>query len=610
MKTNSKRVIFILFVLLLSVITEINSQNLKSLKFDSFYADCENKYVIMPSKNDSTKYLIGFIYLDQMAGFTLNAEMNVFTNEKGQFKSVDNSPTTTTLKLRLGKNTRPLALLPEELKAKLKLKDEPDWLGIYKIADPVMHDITCASHLNGQGYFERAALLLEKQRIHHPHAENLEFELGYSYNALRQYDKAINLLEGAIRVSENNAFLYKELGFAYQQKGLYENAVSGLEKGISVATVSQKTIKAEMAFNIAFTYKLFLNNEQEFQNWGAKAYSWSSETSATAKALKKIGLQIIEAADTAYLDVNNNIVFNDKVLEELVRNKLSIKAPIPINISNVENLTSLNISGDFNDKSSPKIKNIDALKYFKNLHMFVARFHLINDLNPLRNLVKMKILLLQNNDISNIEPLSKLTNLENLELYRNNVSDLSPLKNHTGLKNLNLFQNNVFDINALEHLTELKSLNLGNNHVSDLTPLLKLSKLEYLWLSYNPVKNVEAITLLGNTLKTLQLAKCNLKDISFLKNFTKLETLLIFDNPIEDLSPIKQLNSLQNLSVSNCLIKDISVIVALTKNNAFQNQKQKFQYQLDLSGNPIDYNDSKIKEDKEYLMQMIPKSKF
>lgn len=610
MKSNLKPFFFILCVLLLLVMTKVNAQNLKSLKYDNFYAECENKYVIMPSLNDSTKFLIGFVYLDGMAGFTLNAEMNVFTDEKGLFKSVDNSPNITQLKLRLGKNTRPLALLPEELRAKLKLKEEPDWLGIYKIADSVVHDITSASHLNGQGYCERAALLLEKQRMHHPHAQNLEFELGYSYNALGQYAKAIDLIEGAIRASKNNAFLYKELGFAYQKKGMYKNAVSVLEKGISVATDNQKTIKSEMAFNIAVTYKQFLNNEQEFQNWGAKAYSWSSETSATSKALKVFGLKTIESADTAYLDKNNNIVFNDIVLEELVRNELSIKVPSPINIANVENLTALNISGNFKDKNSPKIKNIDALKYFKNLYMLNARFHLIKDLNPLRNLVEMKFLLLQNNEISNIEPLSKLTNLENLELYRNNVSDLSPLKNLTRLKDLNLFQNNVFDINALANLTELKSLNLGNNQISDLKPLLMLSKLELLWLNYNPVKNVETIAVLGNTLKSLQLAKCDLKDISFLKNFTKLEILLIFDNPIEDLSPLKQLCNLQTLSVRNCIIKDLSVLVALTKNNAFQNQKQRFQYQLDLSGNPIDYNDSKILEDKDFLMRMIPKLKF
>jgi len=610
MKSNSKPAIFMLCIFLLSVVAKVNSQSFKSLKFESFYADCENKYVVVPSNNDSTKYLIGFIYLDGMAGFTLNAEKNVFTDEKGLFKSVDNSLNINIMKLRLGKNTRPLALLPEELRAKLKLKEEPEWLGIYKITDPVKHDITCASHLNGQGYCERAALLLEKQRIQNPHAENLEFELGFSYNALRQYDKAIDLLEDAIRANKNNAFLYKELGFAYQKKGNYKNAVSVLKKGISVSTDNQKMIKAEMAFNIAFAYKQFLNNEQKFQHWGAKAYSWSSETSATSKTLKEYGLKVIVKADTARLDADNNIVFNDKVLEELVRKDLYITNQRPINISDVENLPALNISGNFKDKESPKIKDIDALKYFKNLYQLTARFHQIKDLNPLRNLVKMKILLLQNNEITNIEPLSKLTNLENLELYRNTVSDLSPLKQHAALKYLNLWSNNVFEINALANLIELKSLNLGDNQIEDLTPLLKLSKLEMLWLYNNPVKRVETISVLGNSLKSLSLAKCNLKDISFLNNFTKLHTLLIFENPIEDLSPLKQMCNLQTLSVNNCLIKDLSVIVELTKNNAFQNQKQQFQIQLDLSGNPIDYNDKKTVEDKFYIMQKVPKSKL
>ncbi|MFZ4456856.1 MAG: leucine-rich repeat domain-containing protein [Bacteroidales bacterium] len=610
MKANFKTSIAIPILFLLLTIDSLFSQNIKLLKHDNFYADCENRYVVLPNNSDPNKFFVGFVYLDQVAGYTFNAEMNISTDEKGEIKTFEKANPMAILKLRLGRNTTPLALFPNELLGKMNLKEEPEWLAIYKTPDPVKHDIIAATHLNGQGYYERAVLLLEKQKVANPHAQNLEFELGYSYNSIDQYDKSIDLLENAIKISNKNPLLYKELGFAFQKKGEYKEAISILKKGISVAEENHKSTKAEMAYNIAVAYKNNLNNEKEFQYWGAKSYKWISETSELAKSLRKYGLKIEVKADTARLDGENNIVFNDKVLEDLVRKKLSINRDKQINITDVLKVSVLDVSGDIKDENFPKIKDIDALKYFQNLHKLTARSHSIKDLNPIRNLKEMKVLELSNNQISSLEPLSKLVNLEVLDLRFNKISDLIPLKNLTKLKDIDMFNNDIYSLDGIENLVELKSVSFGSNHISDVKLLSSLPKLQTLWMFNNPVRNFKVISGLGKTLKTLSIAQCELSDISFLKNFMELETLIIFDNLIDDLSPIVQMTKLQNLLANNCRIKDLSVVVTLVKNNAFQTQRQKYKYQLDVSGNMVDYNDIQTTQDRIFLLQRIPKSNF
>jgi internalin A len=618
-----KKLIFSHFLMLSLTVfsqdTTLGSKNMQNatntisnfaINFDKKYYECENKWIVMSHLKDSCNYLVGFVYMDATAGYTFNLEGELQMDPQGNIISLKKQDNTKRIMFRLGKNCKPMALLPQQEITKLALNAEPEWLEIYRETDVTKHDIISAKHLNAQGYYERAILLLEKHQQLKPLPENLAFELGFAYNAVLQFDKAILVLESGLKTNSKDVLLYKELGFAFICKGEFNKAMSIFKKGVSVATDNQLSIKAEIAFNMAMTYKQKLKNEKEFQYWAIKASNWSNPSSTIHKILAESGVVFKTPADTAFLDKANNIAFNDKVLETRIKKELGFDLEKPVNVKDVENITSLVISGSFKEPDQPKIKNIDALKYFINLERLEARFNAIKYLKPLSNLRKLKSLLLQNNEIYTISPLSELTQLEVLELYMNNVTVLSPVQNMNKLRELNIFRNNVRNIEPLKNLVELRNLNMGNNFVTDIKPLQNLINLQTLWLYNNPVSNMELIASLNGSIRTLSLANCELKDISFLKEFRNLQTLLIFDNPIKDLTPIRQLYNLQTLNVNNCRLTDLEVIVHLTKNNAFQNQKEKFKYQLELSGNPIDYENKKNKEDWLYLKQTIPKSDF
>jgi hypothetical protein len=110
----------------------------------------------------------------------------------------------------------------------------------------------------------------------------------------------------------------------------------------------------------------------------------------------------------------------------------------------------------------------------------------------------------------------------------------------------------VRDISMLRSLPDLQHVVLTDNKVEDLTPLQDLQ------------------------LKSLYLARNNVTDLSPLSQMNSLEQLFVDDNGITDISPISQLTSLQSLFAKQNTIVDIHPLSEL----------RKLQF-LDLSDNQI-----------------------
>ncbi len=77
--------IFISSFLVLSI--SMFSQTVTDLKFDSNIIDSENSYVVLPKKEKDTKYGYGFIYFDEMAGYTFRS-LGDLVIENGKLKVV------------------------------------------------------------------------------------------------------------------------------------------------------------------------------------------------------------------------------------------------------------------------------------------------------------------------------------------------------------------------------------------------------------------------------------------------------------------------------------------------------------------------------------------
>jgi hypothetical protein len=130
------------------------------------------------------------------------------------------------------------------------------------------------------------------------------------------------------------------------------------------------------------------------------------------------------------------------------------------------------------------VKDISALDSLVNLEILELQNHKIADLNPLKNLKKLKKLYLPDNLVlTDLSPLSNLRNLEKLDLRNNKISDVSALSGLTNLRDLSIQSNPVTTIQSLAGLINLEDLNLGSTDIDDISVLLNFKKLKKLSLA-------------------------------------------------------------------------------------------------------------------------------
>lgn len=103
--------------------------------------------------------------------------------------------------------------------------------------------------------------------------------------------------------------------------------------------------------------------------------------------------------------------------------------------------------------------DFEPLKYCTDLEALDIGHHSIRDLSFLKDLKKMKILIIAINRYSDITPLTELKNITYLELFLNDIQDLSPLEGLVNIEHLNLCHNkNLGEIDPILHYTNLKRL--------------------------------------------------------------------------------------------------------------------------------------------------------
>ncbi|RMG19523.1 MAG: hypothetical protein D6730_21370 [Bacteroidetes bacterium] len=124
----------------------------------------------------------------------------------------------------------------------------------------------------------------------------------------------------------------------------------------------------------------------------------------------------------------------------------------------------------------------------------------IGDLSPIKDLFRLKKIVLANTRTSSLAPLAGIKSLEEIDCSNNPLPDLSPLAG----------------------LPKLTKLNCENTPVEDLSPLSGLQKLEYLQCGGTQIKDLKAL----ETLSTLKYLNCSNTDIKSLKPLRELPNLL------------------------------------------------------------------------------------
>lgn len=254
----------LIIIFLLTPILSVAQELSRELRFNTNFYDAVDKWVVFPKKDIDTTYALGFIYLDNQAGFTLDYTAQLqFKGEN--MRLIPRDSTVGSMKYRLGANTSLVYIPSPGQIASLSLPDQPEWLYIYKQDSETVSYLTREGyHYNHVGACKLALKPLLKAYKMDPHHDGLEFELAYAYNHLGQYEDAIDILDKAIANDPDNFYFYRELGFSYARLDKAEKAEAIYRKGIDLS--DDQFEKSEMAVNMAQVF-FKRRDKEKFDEW-------------------------------------------------------------------------------------------------------------------------------------------------------------------------------------------------------------------------------------------------------------------------------------------------------------------------------------------------------
>ena len=278
---------------------------------------------------------------------------------------------------------------------------------------------------------------------------------------------------------------------------------------------------------------------------------------------------------------NNPVVFKEALIEKAVRKELNLSETDTITASMLEDVRKLRIVGkeilededtfwgeghhvDGKDSSFGSVRgnitDLSDLAQMVNLEELALCNQKIEDISGLKEL-PLKKLYLSKNMITDFSVLLNLIDLDTLCIMENPAENLSVIGECTGILRLNIQGMNLTDIDFLKNLS-LDYLDMSNMEVENniFEPLAEMKKLDTLCMC--DVNEAAAETLSQmSTLKALFMwgDSTILENLKPLKGMTQLETLA-FTTQISSLEGIEQFPSLNFLSVSFSLVKDLSPV--------------------------------------------------
>lgn len=249
------------YFLMIILFWATNSSAQTGLNFNKRYVESEDKWVVFKVNEDSS-YTYGFIYIDPDAGLTFNYE--------GHFKIVSGKYIPekifeTNVKVRLIPNKALVAFIPENRFLELQITAVPEWLKHYKTdTNSVQRLYNWGYRYNGWNECEKALTYLEKAAAVEPGFEGLAAELAFSYNCLKQYDKAEQVLQVAIKTNTEDAYLNKEYIYTLAKNNKIDSAIKLFNA--SVKQLKDKNYNAENCYNILQYYYL-QKDKDNFNLW-------------------------------------------------------------------------------------------------------------------------------------------------------------------------------------------------------------------------------------------------------------------------------------------------------------------------------------------------------
>lgn len=226
------------------------------------FVQSKDKWVAFKPDKDSA-YAYGFIYIDPQAGLTLNYEGTFKVSPSGEFlpKKLDSA----NMKIRLEPNNILIAFIPDNKFDELKIEPIPQWLKYYKTDTNSVERLYRWGYMyNGWGECAKALTYLEKAEKINPKFKGLAVELSFSYNCLKQYDKAELILEEEIKTNSADAYVNKEYIYTLAKNNKVDKAENQFQA--SLKTLKDKQYNAENCYNI-LQYYYTQKDKINFNKW-------------------------------------------------------------------------------------------------------------------------------------------------------------------------------------------------------------------------------------------------------------------------------------------------------------------------------------------------------
>ncbi len=265
--------------------TKINAQT--PLHFDKRYVESEDRWVAFKPDKDSI-YHFGFIYIDEQAGLTLQHAGTFKILTSGAF--VLTKKDTLSIKVRLEPNDVFVAFIPESKFQDLKISAVPDWLKYYKTDTNSVERLYRWGYMyNGWEECAKALTYLDRARKINPNFNGLAVELAFSYNCLKQYDKAEEILDEEIKANPTDAYSNKEYIYTLAKNNKIDKAVNQFEA--SVVVLKDNRYNAENCYNI-LQYYFQKKDKTNFNKWYSKLKDQPNENSMITQYAENMKAEI------------------------------------------------------------------------------------------------------------------------------------------------------------------------------------------------------------------------------------------------------------------------------------------------------------------------------
>jgi Leucine-rich repeat (LRR) protein len=263
--------------------------------------------------------------------------------------------------------------------------------------------------------------------------------------------------------------------------------------------------------------------------------------------------------------------------QNVLRNAAKIRLmPAKEELAKVTNLDSINFSGN------PSIRDLEPLRKLHKLQVIIANNTAIDDLSPLEEHREIRYLDISDTDVSDVSVVSKFGNLQVLRADRSKIEKIDPLFNLKALKELYVDRTAIHDITAQEFLErnpgclivyktihldrwwsnlpenwkEAFRIQMASDTASTRENLHKLIEQQVFHFKEARVRDLSALSEFVR-LKELHFSATAITEIPAMDNLRSLKSLHATNSPLQRIGAISQLTELQDLDISNTPIDDL-----------------------------------------------------